>query len=142
MRLSKPVGNILTKSDRDMIPNPQEGVEIDYYYKATRFGGKTSKVISLSLWTVVVDYEGCVYCMYTKHIGEYFTWKEVIYNRMREHLIRLGVDNLQIKRMLRDVDIKKEGHLIETEYENGGNRIGIDGTDDIYVRKDRFTYAR
>ena len=139
MSLSKSVGNVLTRAKRAKIPNPIEGVEIDFYYKSGRLGGKVSKVINLSLWTVVVDYEGFVYCMYTHHIGEYHTWKEVIYDRMREHLISLGVDNLQIKRMLRDVEIKKEGHLIETEYTHGGNRIGINGDDDIHVRRDRFT---
>ena len=139
MSLNKPVGNTLRSAKRIKIPNPLEGVEIDYYFKASRIGGKASEVISLGLWTVVVDYEGYVYCMYTNHIGEYNSWQEVIYNRMREHLIELGVDNLQIKRMLRYIEIKKEGHLIKSDYRHGGNRIGVDGTDDIYVRRDRFT---
>jgi len=139
MSLHKTTGNILKRGQRDKIPNPIEGVEIDFYFKAERLGGKTSEVITLSLWTVVVDYEGFVYCMYTKHIGEFHIWQEVIYDRMKQHLGELGVDNLQIKRILREMEIKKEGHLIETEYEHGGNRIGINGDDDIHVRKDRFT---
>ena len=142
MSLRKSVGNILRRGKRDKIPNPLEGVEIDYYFKANRLGGKVSPVITLSLWTVIVDHEGFVYCMYTNHIGEYHTWKEVIYDRMKEHLISLGVDNLQIKRMLRDIEIKKEGHLIKTEYQHGGNRIGINGDDDIHIRRDRFTLLK
>lgn len=139
MSLHKTTGNILTRGQRDKILKPMEGVEIDYYFKASRLGGKVSPVITLSLWTVVVDTEGFVYCMYTHHIGEYFPWKQVIYDRMREHLVRLGVDKLQIKNMLIDIEIKKKGHLIKTEYENGGNRIGINGDDEIHIRRDRFT---
>ena len=142
MSLRHTVGNTLTRGERDKIPNPIAGVEIDYYFKAERFGGKTSKQISLSLWTVVVDYEGFIYCMYTHHIGDYQPWKEVIYDRMHSHLIRLGVDNLQIKRMLREIEIKKEGHLIKNMPIHGGNRIGVDGSDDIYVRRDRFTLIK
>lgn len=141
MSLRKSVGNILTRNKRDKIPNPLEGVEIDYYFKASRFS-KNSVIISLCLWTVVVDYEGFVYCMYTHHIGEYYKWQEVIYDRMSQHLIRLGVDNLQIKRMLREIEIKKEGHLVKTEYPNGGNRIGINGDDEIHVRREKFTLLR
>ena len=86
-----------------------------------------------------MDHEGYIYCMYTNHIGEYYDWKKVIYDRMSEHLMDVGVDNLQIKRMLRDIEIKKEGHLIQTEFQHGGNRIGINGDDDIHIRRDRFT---
>ena len=41
--------------------------------------------------------------------------------------------------MLRDIEIKKEGDRIKTEYFNGGNRIGINGDDEIHIRKDTFT---
>ena len=142
MSLRKSVGNILRRGKRDKIPNPLEGVEIDYYFKSSRLGGKASTIISLSLWTVIVDNGGFVYCMYTHHIGEFYDWKEVIQDRMREHLIDVGLDKLQIKRMLREIEIKKDGHLIKTEYQHGGNRIGINGDDYIHLRRDRFTLLK
>ena len=44
--------------------------------------------------------------------------------------------------MLRDIEIKKEGHLIKTEYQHGGNRIGINDDDDIHLRRERFTLLK
>ena len=68
------------------------------------------------------------------------SWKEVILDRMESHLFKVGVDKLQTKRLLKEFEIEKEGHLIPWDYRVGGNRIGIDGSDEVYLRKDRFTY--
>ena len=136
--LGKSNGNILYRNTGS-IQNPHEGVEIDYYFMAKRFGGSEYE-ITLRLWTVIIDSKGDIFCMYTSHNGHYSTWKEVISDRMKSHLFKVGVDNLHAKRLLRDFEIKKEGYIIPWDYRVGGNRIGIDGSDEIYIRKDRFTY--
>lgn len=138
MNLNKSYGNTVIKN-MSKILNPLEGVEIDYYFMAQGFAGSKEE-ISLRLWTVIIDSQGQVYCMCTYHIGHFNPWKAVIRDRMESHLQKVGVDNLQISRMLREIQIKKEGHIIPWDYRVGGNRVGIDGSDEIYIRRDRFTY--
>jgi hypothetical protein len=139
MSLDHCVGNTLTNSKRPTVANPIGGVEVDYYFMASTFSGSKTHV-NICLWTVVVDSEGYVYGMYTKHIGHFETWKDVIRDRIAKHLFSVGVDNLQTRRLIRDIEIKKDGHLIPYNYRIGGNRIGIDGSDELYIRKDRFTF--
>lgn len=132
-------GNTIIKKQRATIPNPMNGVEIDYYFTAKRVGGSNT-TISMRLWTVIVDYEGFAYAMLTKHFGLYNPWKELIETRLLNHLLSLNVDKLQAKRLLRDIEIKKEGHLISYDLRMCGDKIGIRGEEEIYIRKDKFNF--
>lgn len=127
--------------NRITIPNPLIGIEVDYYFMASRFAGSKTEV-SITLWTVVVDEEGFVYGLMTFHNGHYEGWDEMIRDRIKEHLIKLNVDALFVKRLVRDLEIKKEGHLIPRDRRVGGTFIGIDGSSELYVRRDRFTYLK
>ncbi len=138
------LGNYIYKypnHKRQSIPNPMQGVEIDYYFMASRFAGSKTEV-PIKLWTVVVDSEGYAYGLYTKHLGHYQNWVKMIRERIATHLFRLGLDPLQTKRIVRDIDIQKEGHIIPTDNRCGGDRIGIDGSDELYVRRDKFTFIK
>ena len=141
--LLKPFGNRLEKTPegKKVIQNPMEGVEVDYYFMASRFGGSKTQV-TINLWTVAVDFDGNIYGMYTHHIGHYGCWKEMISCRIEQHLSKLGVDSLQVKRMLRDIIIQKEGHLIPGDHRQGGSRIGINGSDELYIRKEKFSFLK
>ena len=68
MSLKRSVGNTIIHNQRPRIENSLEGVEIDYYFMARRMGGSET-VISLKLWTIIVDAQGFVYAMHTKHMG-------------------------------------------------------------------------
>ncbi|MCH4821767.1 hypothetical protein ML462_01160 [Gramella lutea] len=141
MLLAKTVGNIIEKNQRSRPTNLLGGVEVDYYFMASKFSGSKTE-ISLVLWTIVVDEEGYIYGLLTRHLGHYNTWKEVISNRIKEHLIRLGLDNLFVNRLVREIEIKKEGHIIPKDIRCGGDRIGVDGSDEIYIRRSKFTYFK
>lgn len=131
----------LVKNERSQILNTLENIETDYYFMASRFA-KSREIISIWLWTVIVDSEGFVYCMKTTHIGDYYEWEQLIRNRIGKHLVALGVDNLIIKRMVRDINIKKEGHIIKLDLRSCGDRIGINGSDEIHLRRDKFNYIK
>ena len=137
--LSNTIGNVLEVKQRNHPANMLGGVEVDFYFMATRFGG--SKVeISMSLWTVVVDEEGFVYAMRTRHIGPYHDWQEVIRDRIEHHLYKLKLDGLFVRRMVRDIEINKEDHIIPHNPRSAGDNIGIDGSNEVYLRRSRFTY--
>lgn len=139
MSLLKYDGNTITKHPQPKVLQPLEDVEIDYYFMATRFAGSRTE-INMKIWTVIIDSQGIIYGMYTKHWGNYENWQEVIQKRIKDHLQRVGVDPLIIKRMVRDIPIQKEGHIIKWDYRCSGDKIGIRGDDEIYVRKNKFNY--
>lgn len=139
MNLLKYDGNTITKYPQQKVQHPMEDVEIDYYFMASRFAGSKTE-ISMKIWTVIIDSQGLVYGMKTKHIGNYKDWQTVIQNRLKDHLQRVGIDNLIIERMVREIPIKKEGYIIPWDNRCSGDKIGIIGADEIYVRKDKFTY--
>lgn len=141
MGLDKSLGNTLTKSQRSEPANTLGGIEIDYYFMASRFAGSKTQ-ISLCLWTVLVDCDGFVYVMKTNHLGHYEGWEEVIAERIRTHLFKIGLDHITVKRLVRDIEIKKDGHIIPNDDRCGGSKIGIDGSDDIYIRRSKFTYLK
>lgn len=114
------------------------GVEVDYY-RASPFAG-SKEIISMMLWTVVVDAEGFIYAYRTSHIGSHDGWKELITNRIYYHLIDVGISALFTNRIARDIEIAKEGHHMPTDERSSGDRIGIHGADEVYIRRDRFTY--
>lgn len=131
----------ITKKEIPQINNSLYTVEVDYYFMASRFA-ESREIVSIWLWSVIVDFEGNVYAKKTTHIGDYTEWQLLISNRITEHLKSIGVDNLIAKRMIRDIEIVKEGHLIKTDSRCQGDRIGINGSDDIYLRRDKFTYIK
>lgn len=122
------------------VRNPLLGVEIDYYFMAHLLSGSKTE-LTLKLWTVIIDYEGIVYGMCTHHHGHYFEWKEAIQNRIKRHLLEVGLDNLQVNRMIRDIEIKKKGHIIPFDSRTG-DAIGINGSNELYIRKTKFTYIQ
>jgi len=138
MTLTRALSTI-KKYERPKILNDREGVEVDYYYMAGSFAGSKT-LISITLWSVVVDAEGFVYGLKTSHIGHYEGWKDLIASRICQHLVELGVGKLFVKRLVRNIDIKKDGHHIPTDERSTGDRIGIHGADEVYIRRDRFTY--
>ncbi|WP_298527828.1 hypothetical protein [uncultured Christiangramia sp.] len=139
MSLYNTYGNSITKNERPEISNTIQGVEVDYYFTASRFADSKTE-INMIIWTVVVDSEGFAYGLRTRHIGNYESWKEVILSRIENHLQKLNIDPLQVKRLVRDIEIKKEGHIIAIDTRRLGNNIGIDGSTDLYIRKDKFTF--
>ncbi len=140
MSLENSFGNQLYVNKDLRVQNPLMGVEIDYYFMAKLSSGSKTE-ISMKIWTVIVDCHGEIYGMCTKHIGHYRTWKETIKGRMENHLKHVGLDSLQITRMLREIEIKKEGHLIKHDYRTTGS-IGIDGSNQLYIRRNKFTYFK
>lgn len=138
MSLTRTLSTI-KKYERPRMINELIGVEIDYYYMASYFAGSRN-IISIMLWSVIVDAEGFIYAYRTSHIGDYDGWKELITNRIHEHLLEIGVSALFANRIARDITIKKEGHHIPTDERSTGDRIGIHGADEVYIRKDKFTY--
>ncbi|MAM19844.1 MAG: hypothetical protein ABGW91_06245 [Christiangramia sp.] len=116
-------------------------VEFDYYFTAKK-AWRSSTEIFLSLWTIIVDEQGYAYGLLTRHHGHFEPWKEVISNRICQHLAHLGYDNLIIRRITRDLIVEKEGHLISSKAECVGDRIGIDGSNNLYIRKDRFSLIK
>ncbi|WP_026914213.1 hypothetical protein [Christiangramia portivictoriae] len=141
MSLLNTYGNTVEKNERPKILNPLHGVEVDYYFTASLFADSKTEV-SMIVWTVVVDYEGFVYGLRTRHIGNYKPWKELLLSRIESHLNKLNIDSLQVRRMVRDIEIKKEGHIIAIDTRRLGNNIGIDGSTDLYIRKDKFSFLK
>ena len=141
MSLLKYDGNTITKHPQPKVVNSMEDVEIDYYFMAQRFAQSKTE-ISMKIWTVIIDSQGLIYGMKTKHWGHYEDWQTVIQSRLKDHLQRVGVDSLIVKRMVRDIPIEKEGHIIKWDYRCTGDKIGITGGDEIYVRKDKFNYYK
>ncbi|MCM8570264.1 hypothetical protein NE848_12795 [Gramella jeungdoensis] len=140
-KLSHSLGEKVEYYKIPKVRKPHEGVEVDYYFMASRFAGHPTE-ISMDLWTVIIDSEGFAYGLKTSHLGDFHTWKEVIRDRIKEHLYRVGVDNLQVKRLVRDIEIKKDGHRIPNNNCVGGPFIGIDGGRELYIRKDKFTFIK
>ena len=140
MSLYRTIGGVVYKNDKPRIINSLLGVEVDYYFMAKR-SSKGSNVISLKLWSIIVDHEGLVYGMITQHFGEFQDWEKVIHSRIHEHLLRVGVDMLHAKRMVRDIEIKKDGHLLPYDYRTS-DAIGIEGSNQLYIRKSKFTYLK
>lgn len=141
MSLLNTYGNTIEQKERPQILNPLQGVEVDYYFTANLFAESKTEV-SMIVWTIVVDYEGFVYGLRTRHIGNYEPWKELLKSRIESHLRKLNIDSLQVKRMVRDIDIKKEGHIIALDTRRLGDNIGIDGSTDLYIRKDKFNFLK
>lgn len=138
MSLTRALSTI-KKYQRQQILNDLEGVEIDYYYMSSFYTGSKT-IISMMLWTVIVDAEGFIYATRTSHVGDYYDWKELIRDRIYYHLLDVGVGDLFANRIVRDLDIIKEGHIIPTDERSSGDRIGVHGGDVVYIRKDKFTY--
>ncbi len=138
MSLTRALSTI-KKYQRQQIQNDLEGVEVDYYYMSSYYAGSKT-MISLMLWTVIVDAEGFIYACRSSHVGDYDNWRDLIRDRIYYHLLDVGVGDLFAKRIVRDIVIKKEGHIIPTDERSSGDRIGIHGADEVYIRKDRFTY--
>lgn len=141
MGLEKIIGNTLVRSQRNEPANTLGGVEIDYYFMASRFAGSSTE-ISMSIWTVIVDCDGFIYAMRTEHLGRYENWKEVISSRIKMHLYSIGLDNIVVMRLVRDIEIKKEGHLIPVNDRCASERMGIDGSDEVYIRRSKFSYIK
>lgn len=135
------IGNTITKSQRNQPANTLGGIEVDYYFMANRFGGSKFE-ISMSLWTIIVDEEGYVYAMRTRHIGHFETWEDVIRGRIQQHIYSIGFDGLFVKRLVRDLEIKKDGHLIPYDVRSTGDNIGIDGSTEIFIRRSKFKYIK
>lgn len=138
MSLTRALSTI-KKYQQKRISNDLIGVEVDYYYMASSFAG-SKEIISMMLWTVIVDKEGFVYAYRTSQIGAYDGWKELITVRIYNHLLDIGINSLITKRISRDKEIKKDGHHIPNDYRATGDRIGIHGVDEVYIRRDRFLY--
>ncbi|WBL25100.1 hypothetical protein [Zunongwangia sp. HGR-M22] len=103
---------------------------------ATRFIEGTDE-ISLTIWTIIIDDKENPYVLRTHHLGHYGTWKEVIQNRIISHFHRVRLSDI-IPSVLKRIEIKKEDHIIKHNNLKGGHRIGIDGTDEIYIRKNHL----
>jgi hypothetical protein len=138
MSLTRALSTI-KKYQRKRISNDLIGVEVDYYYMASPFV-KSKEIISIMLWTVIVDAEGFIYAYRTSHIGAHEGWKELFTQRIYIHLIDVGFGQLISNRISRNIEIKKDGHHIPTDERSSGVRIGINGADEVYIRRDRFTY--
>lgn len=138
MSLNRALSTI-KKYQRNKIINDLIGVEVDYYYMASPFAG-SKEIISMMLWSVIVDSEGFIYAYRTSHIGAHDGWKELITQRIYNHLIDVGISSLFANRIARDIEILKDGHHIPTDERSSGDRIGIHGADEVYIRRDRFTY--
>lgn len=138
MSLSRALSTI-SKHEQPQLNNSLYTVEVDYYFMASKFAG-SNEIVSIWLWTILIDVEGNVYAKKTTHIGDFTQWKDMISNRICDHLKAVGVDNLIAKRMIRDIEIIKDGHLIKTDTRCQGDRIGIDGSDSIHIRRNRFSY--
>ena len=141
MGLEKIIGNTLIRSQKNEPANTLGGIEIDYYFMASRFAGSATE-ISMSIWTIIVDCDGFIYAMRTEHLGSYEKWQEVISSRIKMHLYSIGLDNIVVTRLVRDIEIKKEDHLIPNNDRCVGDRIGIDGSDEVYIRRSRFSYIK
>lgn len=126
--------------ERPNILNALEGFEVDYYFMAKRYDGSRTQ-ITMSIWVVVVDFEGFVYGQKTIHSGHYENWKLAITDMIEAFLIKLDVDKLFIKRTMVDMEIKKDGHLIPYNPKSS-DRIGIDGGSELYIRKNRFSLLK
>ena len=141
MGLEKIIGNTLIRCQRNEPANTLGGVEIDYYFMASRFAGSKTE-ISMSIWTVIVDCDGFIYAMRTEHLGRYEKWQEVLAHRIKVHLYSIGMDNIVVMRLVRDIEIQKEGHLIPNNTRCASDRIGIDGSDEVYIRRSKFSYIK
>ncbi len=137
MKLNKYAGNTIIQHQRPQVTNPLEDIQIDFYFMATCFAQSKTE-ISMKLWSVIIDSDGYVYAMKTRHLGHFEDWKEVIVNRLKDHIHKIGVDPLIVKRIIKDIDINKEKHIIPWDYRCTGTKIGIDGSDKIYIREDKF----
>ncbi|MCH4822996.1 hypothetical protein ML462_07395 [Gramella lutea] len=131
-------GPTTTKKDREMIPKEiQSKIWVDYYFMAKRFE-KDVDIISLNVWVVVKDIEGKYYGKRLRHSGHYATWKEVINNDISNFLLSLQLDFGKVQYIFQNLEIKKEGHIIKYDYRQGGCYLGIDGTDKLHIREDKF----
>ncbi|WP_386270369.1 hypothetical protein [Zunongwangia endophytica] len=75
--------------------------------------------------------------MRTSHLGHFEPWKEVIKDRIIKHLHRVRLSDI-IPTVLKTVSINKKDHIINYNRMLGGNMVGIDGTDQIYIRENNL----
>lgn len=128
------------KNEKPIVDNSLGHIEVDFYYMAAPYAS-TKSFINMWVWSVIVDNEGYVYAMLTTHFGDMKDWKQVIRNKILDHLYNVNIHNLIANRLVRDLDINKENHLIPLDDRCNPERIGINGSDTIYIRRDKFTNA-
>ncbi|MFV8280610.1 hypothetical protein ACNKXS_03650 [Christiangramia marina] len=50
------------------------------------------------------------------------------------------MDGLFVHRLVSNIDIKKEGHIITHDLRSAGDKIAIDGSNEVHLRRYRFNY--
>lgn len=110
MSLFNHYGGIFYRRTAEQVVDSHLGIKIDYWYMAKRTSEATS-LIDLLICTVIYDYKGNRFECKSMHHGDYTPWKEVILQRMENHMLKVGVDKLMTKRIVRDLEITKNKML-------------------------------
>lgn len=110
MSLFNHYGGIFYRRTADQLTDPHLGVKVDYWYMAQGISSKTN-LIDLLICTIIYDHKGNRFECKSIHHGDYKPWKEVIRQRLEDHMLKFGVDKLMAKRIIRDLEITKNKML-------------------------------
>ncbi|MCZ2845613.1 MAG: hypothetical protein O2U61_03830, partial [Candidatus Bathyarchaeota archaeon] len=97
MSLFKDYGRIFYRRTAEELYDPHLGIIVDYWYMAKRINTKSS-IIDLLICTIIYDHIGNRFECKSMHQGHYKPWKEVIRQRIENHMLKTGVDKLMTKR--------------------------------------------
>ena len=87
------------------IEDCHRGLTYEYSYTGRREG---QDQIELHVTTIVTDWREQVFIRKAWYLGKKGLWKECIRGQLQTHLRDLGVDNLMLKRMLRDFEVSRD----------------------------------
>ncbi|WP_373059430.1 hypothetical protein [Zunongwangia sp. H14] len=99
--------NIKGEAPGQDIEDAHIGITCDYLFSAKR-SKKGSNYIYMKVWVFVTSWQGYQYQQYGLHTGDYMEWEKLILKRIEYCLSTYGVDPLQTKRMLREIEPTKD----------------------------------
>lgn len=110
---------LLLKSTNDInsrfqIDDALKGLEYSYFYTGKRLG--QSNIIDLEVSTLIMDADENQFLRSCLYSGQKDTWKNVIKEQIKQHLIDIGVEEGFVRGETRYFNVSKDYHLPPEKY--------------------------
>ena len=99
----RPLGGFKDTPQNQKITDAHIGVTFDYSF----MGNTTGEMCELYIETIVYDHLEDAFSRRSQHVLKRTLAKECIAHRIREHLLHVGVDRVQVNGLLRDFEVDK-----------------------------------